>query len=254
MEKQVEEKWVFITGTSGGIGRAVAEKFASEGICVYAHARCESEAHTLFLQELERKYGVLTRGVYFDLTDHDALRSELREIVKEKKDIQTIVNNAGVMHAGLFLMTDIDEIRHVFDVNFFAALEITQMLMKTMIRKKAGSIVNICSITGEDLGSGQCAYGVSKAALAAFTKTLAAEARNYGIRVNALAPGMTETRMTQQQGTAKAREAIEKGSSPFDRMALPEEIASAVWYLASDASAFVTGQILRVDGGIHLYD
>ena len=126
-------------------------------------------------------------------------------------------------------------------------MELTRLVLKIMTRKKSGSIVNISSIAGLDLAAGNSAYGVSKAALAAWTKTLAAEFTGSGIRINAVAPGLTDTRMAVLMEEKAKQEMI--SASAMNRLAKPEEIAQAVFFLTSDAASFINGQILRVDGG-----
>lgn len=248
----MDEKWAFITGSNRGIGEAAAEKFLTAGYHIYAHCRCHTEEFEQKMNAWKTKYGREVKEICFDLTDSEAMKTAMKELIKAKQQIDVLVNNGGVTHTGLFQLTDMQTIREVFDVNLFGTMELTQYVIKLMQKKKRGSIVNISSITGEDLGIGQCAYGVSKAAVAAFTKTLAAEMRNYGIRVNAVAPGMVYTRMTESEEMSAAKTGIENGKGPFGRLAEPQEIAEAVYYLGSEASGYVTGQVLRVDGGNRL--
>lgn len=247
----MEQRWALITGSSGGIGGALMEKFASEGYCIYAHARRTSPQWEQKLEEIRESCGVEAVPLCFDLTDSRAMQEQMQNMLAERRRIDVLVNNAGMMHAGLFQMTEMETVRKVFDVNLFGAMELTQWVVKLMVRKKRGSIVNVLSIAAQDLGLGQCAYGVSKAAMEAFTKTLSAEMRNYGIRVNAVSPGFTDTKMAQSEELRRERELIENAKGAFSRLAEPREIADAVYFLASDAASFVTGQVLRVDGGNH---
>ena len=144
-------------------------------------------------------------------------------------------------------MTPIRRIREIFDINFFAALEVTQRVLKQMTRQKFGAIVNIASISGQDLKAGNCAYGASKAALIAWTRTLAAEAAAFGIRVNAVAPGLTDTRMAEQMEQRAGADMVAR--SAMKRKAKPEEIADVICYLLSDESSFINGETIRADGG-----
>jgi 3-oxoacyl-[acyl-carrier protein] reductase len=158
-----------------------------------------------------------------------------------------LVNNAGVAHGGLFQMTSMDTIRQVFEVNFFSVLQLTQSVVRLMQKKKSGSIINMASVAGIDLQSGNIAYGVSKAALIAATKTLAAELGSSGIRVNAIAPGLTDTDMADSMEKEARQNMIAKTS--LKRLALPTEIANVAVFLASDMSSFITGSVLCADGG-----
>ena len=146
-------------------------------------------------------------------------------------------------------MTPISDIRKVLDINLFGMLKITQLVSKYMIRKKTGSIINISSVAGIDLSSGNCAYGLSKAAVIAFSKTLSSELSSFGVRVNVVAPSLTDTDMAHTKQATKEREALVNGKDEFSRMASPGEIANLVCYLASDKASFINGQVIRIDGG-----
>lgn len=244
----LDGKNALITGSNRGIGKAILETFAKEGCkIIWAHARTESSEFLDLVQTLSSQYETEICPIYFDLTDTDSLKREIKEIVRSKQNIDILVNNAGVAHGGLFQMTPISQIKEIFEINLYAGMEITQLILKKMTRQKSGSIVNLASISGIDLKSGNSAYGVSKAAVIAWTKTLAAELGPYNIRVNAVAPGLTDTRMA----TLMEREAGEEMvmESILGRLAKPEEIANVMSYLASDNASFINGQIIRVDGG-----
>ena len=247
------DKWVFITGSGGGIGKALVRRFIGEGYHIYAHLRSPREDFDRFILPLKNEWGKEIVPVYFDLKDTAAMEEVIHKMRKEKKTVDVLVNNAGVMHAGLFSMTEMKTVREIFEVNLFSAMELTQRIASLMIRQKHGSIVNITSITAEDLGPGQCAYGASKAAMEAFTKTLAAELGNYNIRVNGVSPGITATRMAELPQAAAQREKMETKKGLFGRIASPEEISNAVLFLASEQASYINGQILRVDGGNHLW-
>lgn len=245
----MEEKWAFITGSNGGIGSALLWKFSKEGWNLYAHARQPSDEFEALLNEIRETYPVQIEPVFFDLTDIEKMEQTIAGLRRDKRRIDVLVNNAGKMHAGLFQTTEMDVIREVFEVNLFGAMELTQRVLKLMVRKKRGSIVNISSIMAFDPGIGQCAYGVSKSALITFTETLAREMGNYGIRVNAVAPGITDTRMADTAAAEKGKRELTEGRGALTRLAKPEEIAEAVFFLASDAASFVNGEVIRVDGG-----
>jgi len=144
-------------------------------------------------------------------------------------------------------MTSIETIREIFEINLFSALELSQLVVRLMQRRKCGSIINIASLAGLELKSGNVAYGVSKAALIAATKTIAAELGGVGIRVNAIAPGLTDTDMATLMEPQARRNMIDRSS--MERLGRPKEIADVAVFLASDMASFVTGQVLCADGG-----
>lgn len=242
-------KTALITGSNRGIGFSILENFAKEGCNIYAHSRRENVEFKMRTKEIALKYGVEINHIYFDLNDKVAMRSEILSIVKTKIPIDILVNSAGIIHSGLFQMTPINDIRKVLDVNLFGMLEVTQLVCKYMMRSKRGSIINISSVAGIDLSSGNCAYGLSKAAVIAFSKTLSSELSSYGIRVNVVAPSLTDTDMGHTNQAKKERQILSKKSDHFVRMAKPSEIADLISFLASDKSAFINGEVIRIDGG-----
>ncbi len=243
----LKNKNALITATNRGLGRQILESFAENGANIWAHARASSETHLELSRELARKHGVEIYPVYFDINDSISMRSALHNFPKSFKSLDIIVNNAGVAHGGLFQMTSLRTIREVFNTNFFAPVELTQLLIRRLIKQQNGTVINVASIAGLDLNEGNIAYGVSKAALIAATKTLAAELGGVGVRVNAIAPGLTDTEMSQMMESRAACQMIER--SAMKRKATKEEIVDVIIFLASDASRFLNGQVIRVDGG-----
>ncbi|WP_201780251.1 SDR family NAD(P)-dependent oxidoreductase [Acetobacterium bakii] len=243
-----KNKNIMITGTNRGIGRTMLEAFAREGANIWAHARKETSEFTENLKHVSEINAVEIMPIFFDMTNSLEMKQAVKEISDSKKTIDVLVNNAGIAHGGLFQMTSLEKMRDVFDVNYFSVLELTQLISRLMVRQKKGSIINIASISGLDLKAGNCAYGTSKAALIAATKVLSYELAPQGIRVNAIAPGLTDTNMTvlmeKKAGDAMVRE------TALNRLGLPEEIAQTAIFLASDKASFITGQTLRVDGGM----
>jgi 3-oxoacyl-[acyl-carrier protein] reductase len=241
-------KVALITGCSRGIGKTILENFALNGATIWACARKETKEFDQFLNALKLKYDVPIYPVYFDLTNESEVKEQMKQLVINNIRIDILINNAGVAHGGYFQLTSINQIRQVFEINFFSQLLITQYIAKIMIKQKCGSIINMASVAGIDANMGNSAYGSSKAALIYYTKTIAKEYAQYNIRVNAVAPGLTETDMADNM-EKKAREAM-ISSSAMNRLAQPTEIADVVLFLASGLSSFVTGQVIRVDGGI----
>lgn len=235
-----------VTGSSRGIGRAIVERFAEHGATIWAHARKESPEFVSDIADCAAKHGVEIRPVYFDVTSSNAMKAAFRDITAAAR-IDVLVNNAGVAHGGLFQMTPMSAVREVFEVNFFAPLAISQVVANLMRKTGGGSIINIASIAGLDLAPGNVAYGTSKAALIAATRTLAAELAVQGIRVNAIAPGVTDTDMAGLMDAKASAEMVKR--SALKRFAHPSEIADTAVFLASALAGFITGQVLRVDGG-----
>lgn len=245
-------KTAFITGTNRGIGKALVEEFAKNGADVIAHARRETPEFLSFCAEVASAHGVSVRPVFFDMTDIPKMKDAVRSLISSKVPVHILVNNAGVAHSGLFQMTPIDKIKEVFEVNLFSNMALTQQLLRYIVKCGGGSILNVASVSGIDILVGNCAYGVSKAALIAFTKTLAAECGANGVRVNAIAPGATDTDMVNQMDEKARNGKIQRCA--MNRRGLPLEIARTAVFLSSDNASFVNGSILRVDGGGVTYD
>ena len=238
-----------VTGSARGIGKAIVEKLAASGANVFACARKETIEHENYCSNLANKYGVNIIPIYFDLANTEAMKLAVKKMRTDSKCIDILINNAGVSPENhTFLMTTATEMQHVFQINFFATMELTRMLSKVMLRQKSGSIVNISSIAAIDGEPAQLEYVASKAALTGATKKLAQELAVYGIRVNAVAPGVTKTDMINNM-KAEVQEKF-KNATLLKRFASPAEIANAVCFLASDEASFITGQTLRVDGGL----
>ena len=237
-------KSVVITGANGGMGRAFVRAFAMEGYTVIPCARQETEQFSEYLHEISEQFRVDVYPCYFDVVDTAVMKSEIMRVMKLVDSVDVLVNNVGMAHTGLLTMTKIETVRKVFDVNYFSYLELTQIILKKMMRQKSGCIINMSSIAADDMKAGNSAYGASKAAVKAWTKSLAAEVAQFGVRVNALAPGMIDTSMAS---TWNIEDAI--AMSDMKRMATPDEIANVAVYLVSDKASFVNGQTIRINGG-----
>jgi len=243
-------KIAIITGTNRGIGRALLETFAANGASIYAHTRTETAEFLRHARSLAEKHGVGIWPLFFDLTDYEAMKSAVREIMLSKRQVDILVNNAGITGEGSsFLMTPIDRMKSVYEVNFFAQMALTQYVARLMIRKKSGSIINISSFTALDGTLAEVEYASSKAALIGAAKKLSIELGEYCIRVNTIAPGVVDTDMACKIDDTIKNEIIR--SAVIKRMATPLEIANAALFLASGLSGYITGQVIRVDGGLY---
>ena len=239
---------VIITGSNRGIGKSLVETFAGGGYNVWACARKATPEYEAWLTETSEKCKVWIKPVYLELTDTDALNAGIQCIIDEGETIDVLVNNAGISTVGLLSMSKVEDIKNMFDVNFFSMLRIIQKISKKMSRQRKGVIINMGSNAGIDPQPGKIAYGSSKAAVMMMTKCLAKELGPMGIRVNAIAPGVIDTDMNR----VVPREVIDEKIKTMDikRLGKPSEVASTIAFLCSDLSRHITGQTIRIDGGI----
>lgn len=242
-------KSAVITGANRGIGLAIMRTFAAEGADIWACARAESDELTAEVKKLSDSHGVEITPVYFDFADAEAVKQGARDIIAAKKPIDIIVNNAGIIDTASFMMTPMDKVRHMLEVNFVSQMAFTQPLVRTMARHKSGSIINISSTSAIEANEGRTGYAASKSAMITATRVMSRELGQLNIRVNAIAPGLTETEMMRGSTPDEILEAT-LGRVSLRRVAEPSEIANAALFLASDLSSYVTGQTLSVDGGM----
>lgn len=248
MKKILEGKNIIITGTRRGIGRAMLEVFAENGANIWAHARELTPDFEALCNDVSTKHGVEVRPWCFELTDYDAMKLAVKEIMASKIPVDALINNAGVTYNALLQMSKIDEVRRQMEINYFVPYTLCQYVIKLMLRSKKGSIVNIASTAAFDGNLGKTAYGASKAALVAMTKSIAAEHGKDGIRANCIAPGITDTDMLDSMPDYIIEDI--KNTVPLRRSGLPVDIAHVAAFLASDFSSYITGQTIRVDGGM----
>lgn len=241
-------KHAVITGCLRGIGKTTMEVFAQNGANIWACCEAENTEFENYISDLSKKHNVSITPVYFDLADPEAIKSAMKKIISAKTNIDILVNIAGMTHNALFHMTSIDKMKQVFEIDFFSQMLVTQYITKVMVKQKSGSVINISSVTGMDGNRGQVAYGAAKAAFIGATKTLAIELGEHGIRVNAIAPGVVQTDMTSTLPDDEYQRLVARVS--MKRGGLPQEVANVLLYLASDLSSYVTGQVMRVDGGM----
>lgn len=241
-------KTVLITGCNRGIGKVTLQKFAMEGADIIACVRKETSDFNSFVQDTIGLYNVSIDVLYVDMSDEESVKNLIKSIYSLHKKVDVLVNNAGIVTMKLLQMTSMDELKKVFQINFFSQVQLTQGVSKLMIRQKSGVIVNMASVGGIDSFPAYTAYGCSKAAIGYFTKTLSKELALYNIRVNAVAPGLVDTDMKSQLNSEANDEVIRRSST--HRAANPEEVTDLILYLASNKSSFINGQIIRVDGGM----
>lgn len=244
----LQGKNAIITGARSGIGLATLQLFAQNGCNCWAIVHREDPDFLSKIQTLEKENNVWIKPVYMELDNSDSIKQGMKDILAEKLTVDVLVNAAGIVSPNrLFTMTKIEDIRRVMDVNFFSAIELTQLVCRSMMRQRKGSIINIASIAAWGEDTSQMEYAASKAAMVIATKKLARELGSAGIRVNAVAPGLTHTKMLDVlEDDAEAQ--IKKGLG-LHRFGTPEEIAEVCLFLASDKSSYVTGETIKVDGG-----
>jgi len=239
-------KVVLVTGGSRGIGRACAVAFGRAGATVVlTYAGNEAAA-----AEAVAASGPLARSMRFDVADTAACAAAVDEVVKGAGRIDVLVNNAGVSVDGLAVRVKDDDWDRQLDTNLKGAFALCRAAARPMMKQRSGSIVNLASIVGEMGNVGQTAYAASKAGLIGLTKSLARELASRNVRVNAVSPGFIDTDMTAGIGPelkAKMVEAI-----PLGRLGTADEVARAVLFLASDAASYVTGEVLKVNGGMYM--
>ncbi|WP_022765829.1 SDR family NAD(P)-dependent oxidoreductase [Butyrivibrio sp. XPD2006] len=250
MDKLLRDRICLVTGTSKGIGKRIAEKFAAEGATVYATARtggCLDD----WSSEVTTDSAGSVIPVYFDMTDSAGIKACVLRIKKECGKLDVLVNNAGMVTNELLGMISIDKMRQMFDVNVFGLMELSQLAaMKLMKPNKSGSIINISSIVGVEGSRGQIAYSASKGAVISITKSMAKELAPDKVRVNAVAPGMVATERLKATIKEQYHDVIPQIG--MGRLAETDDIADACLYFASDMSLYTTGQVLTIGGAMVL--
>lgn len=244
MNESHPRKRALVTGGSGGIGSAICRQLASDGFHVIVHANRSLEAALGLVVEIKAAGGQ-AQALSFDVTDADATAEALEDLLAEGP-IQVLVNNAGIHDDAIFPGMQLRQWQQVIDVSLNGFFHVTQPLMMPMIRTRWGRIINITSVAAVAGNRGQVNYSAAKGALHAATKSLALEVASRGITVNAVAPGIIETPMSQDSFDAPAIAQL----VPMKRAGRPEEVADLVSFLASERAAYISGQVISINGGM----
>jgi len=239
-------KTALITGSNRGIGKAIAQKLAENGTDIIITAPIKSDAESA-ANEIKERYNVKTYAFELNLLDINSIEDTVKEIEKTTT-VDILVNNAGITKDNLFIRMKKEEWEDVIKVNFTSIFYITQPIVKQMIKKRWGRVINISSVVGIMGNAGQTNYSATKAALIGFTKSLAKEVGSRGITVNAVAPGFIDTPMTQ--GLPEDIKEAYKKQIPLGRFGSPEDVANAVLFLASEKASYITGEVINVNGGM----
>jgi 3-oxoacyl-[acyl-carrier protein] reductase len=249
VKRPLSDRIALVTGASRGIGRAIAVRLAEEGAFVFLNYTANEEAAGAALAAVRAAGGdgELSR---FDIADYEAVQAAIDQIVKARGRLDLLVNNAGISIDGLLVRVRPEDFDRVIAVNLRGTFACLRAVAKPMMKQRYGRIVNLTSVTGEAGNPGQTSYSASKAGIIGMTKTLAAELASRGITVNAVSPGFIETDMTKALPEEAKTAFLSK--IPVGRPGTPEEVADAVAFLCSERAGYITGQVLRVNGGMYL--
>lgn len=245
--KLLEGKVAIITGASRGIGSGIAKVFAEHGANV-AFTYSSSVESALVLEHELTVLGIKAKGYKSNAADFKEAQQLIDDVLAEFGTIDILINNAGITKDNLLMRMSEEDFDKVIEINLKSVFNMTKAVQKTMLKNRKGSIINMSSVVGVKGNAGQANYAASKAGMIGFTKSVALELGSRNIRCNAIAPGFIETEMT-----AKLNEDVVQGwrdSIPLRRGGTPEDVANACLFLASDLSAYVTGQVINVDGGM----
>ncbi|BCV66867.1 3-oxoacyl-ACP reductase FabG [Shewanella carassii] len=238
-------KIALVTGASRGIGKSIATTLAEAGATVFGTATSERGA-----EAISAYLGDKGQGLVLNVTDPQSVENLYASIKEKAGDVDILVNNAGITRDNLLMRMKEDEWQDILDTNLTSLFRLSKPVMRSMMKKRHGRIINIGSVVGTMGNAGQVNYSAAKAGLIGFTKSLAREVASRQITVNAIAPGFIQTDMTDEL-TEDQQQAI-MSQVPMERLGQAQEIANAVLFLASDAAAYITGETLHVNGGMYM--
>ena len=245
----LKNKTAVVTGCNRGIGKKILEVFSANGAAVFACVRNINEEFKSNIDEIEKNTKNKIIPIQFDLSNESQIKEAANSILSSDKSIDILVNNAAMIHTAIFQMTSIKKLKEVFEIDFFSQTNFTQYILKSMVKNKKGSILYISSSSALDGNEGRSAYSSAKSAIITQSKVLSRELGVHNIRVNTIAPGITDTDMMKKNTTQETiKDVISRVS--LRRIAGTEEIANTALFLSSDLSSYITGQVIRVDGGM----
>ena len=245
----LKNKTAVVTGCNRGIGKKILEVFSANGATVFACVRNISKEFKSNINEIEQNTKNKIIPIQFDLSNENQIKEATNSILSSSKSIDILVNNAAMIHTAIFQMTSIKKLKEVFEIDFFSQTNFTQYILKSMVKNKKGSILYISSSSALDGNEGRSAYSSAKSAIIAQSKVLSRELGVHNIRVNTIAPGLTDTDMMKKNTTQETIKDVLSRVS-LRRIASTEEIANTALFLSSDLSSYITGQVIRVDGGM----
>ena len=242
-------KIAVITGCNRGIGKAILEKFSENGANIFACVRKIDDDFLSLIKKIQKENNNEIFPIELDLSNKENVKEAGKKILSYEKDIDILINNAGSISTSLFQMTSVDKYKELFEINFYSQILFTQTILKSIMKTKRGNIVFISSSSGIDGNEGRSAYSSSKAAIIAQSKVLSRELGRYNIKVNTVAPGLTNTDMMKKNTPDKIINEVVSQIS-LNRVGEPNEIANVALFLSSSLSDYITGQVIRVDGGM----
>ncbi|GMQ47083.1 3-oxoacyl-ACP reductase FabG [Vibrio sp. 10N] len=241
----LEGKIALVTGASRGIGRSIAELLVERGATVIGTATSENGAAAI-----SEYLGENGKGLALNVTDTDSIEAVLKQINEEFGAIDILVNNAGITRDNLLMRMKDDEWTDIMDTNLTSIFRLSKAVLRGMMKKRQGRIINVGSVVGTMGNAGQTNYAAAKAGVIGFTKSMAREVASRGVTVNTVAPGFIETDMTKALNDEQRAATL--ANVPAGRLGDPREIASAVAFLASPEAAYITGETLHVNGGMYM--